>query len=103
MMHPVEEVRIRSSHPNPVQGSCYIGLAGDDLVRIRSVNGHVFHVRWTDLMDAIEKMRAEVRRTAIKPPTPTAEWLPGGANYDAMAQKDRFDEDDAKGVSDDEA
>lgn len=61
MMHPVEEVRIGSSHPNPVQGSCYIGLAGDDLVRIRSVNGHVFHVRWTDLMDAIEKMRAEVR------------------------------------------
>lgn len=34
-------------------------------------------------------------------PTPTAEWLPGGANYDAMAQEDRFDtEDAAKGVSD---
>lgn len=38
---------------------------------------------------------AQVRRTAIKPPSPTAEWLPGGANYDAMAQEDRFDEEDA--------
>lgn len=46
---------------------------------------------------------SQVRRTAIKPPTPTAEWMPGGASYDAIAQEDRFDEDDVKGVSDDEA
>lgn len=65
MMHPVEEVRVRSTHARSVEGSCYIGLAGDDLVRIRSVNGHVFHVRWGQLSAVIERMR---REEAANPP-----------------------------------
>lgn len=59
MMYPVEEVRIAPTHPVSVEGSCLMGLAGDDLVRIRSANGHVFHVRFGGLLYVVERMKQE--------------------------------------------
>lgn len=59
MMHPVREVRVASTHPHPVEGSCLFGLADNGMVRVRTANGHGFHVVLDDLIRAVDAIKAE--------------------------------------------